>query len=359
MSKFDVVIKNGKIWNGTEFLTDADGVAIKDRIVAEIGRVSDDADVVIDAKSAIISPGLVDIHTHIKGCSSHAFGVPIEAVCYPNGVTTAVEASACKQTGKAILDNMWLDSYVFVAANVKNNAFDWSFTEKMLDVYKEKVLGVKVFFDTASPEIKDTKPLVEICEYAHKRNLKVLVHSTGSPVPMDELLGCLCKGDICTHIFHGGKNNVSEDNFKCLDNARKRGVVLDNGMAGGVHTDFEVAKSAILNGFLPDTISTDITKLSAFVRGGNYGLTLCMSIMRKLGMKEQDILKAVTYYPSRAICKEKRCGKLEVGGKADVCVLDYTSNPFDMPSKWCENIKGDMGYKNSITIVNGKVMFRR
>ncbi len=137
MSNFDILIKNGRIWNGIEFLIAGDSVAIKDGIIAKIGSISDDEDVVIDAKSSIISPGLVDIHTHIKGCSCDDFGVPIEAVCYPNGVTTVADASAENIMGKTHLDNMWLNSYVFIATNVKDNTFDSNRIDALLNAYQD------------------------------------------------------------------------------------------------------------------------------------------------------------------------------------------------------------------------------
>ena len=121
MSNYDIIIKNGRVWNGTRFLNSVDSIAVKNGIISEIGDITENADFIFDTKGAIISPGLVDIHTHIKGVSCDEFGVPIEAVSYPNGVTTVVEACADKPNGKNHLDNMCLNSYVFITTKVKNN----------------------------------------------------------------------------------------------------------------------------------------------------------------------------------------------------------------------------------------------
>ena len=77
-------------------------------------------------------------------------------------------------------------------------------------------------------------------------------------------------------------------------------------MAGHVHTDFGVLKRAIDADCLPDTISTDITKASAYKRGGRYGMTMCMSIAKHLGMQEEDIFRAVTSTPAKLWEKMKR-----------------------------------------------------
>lgn len=354
---FDCIIKNGKIWNGREFLTGLNDVGIVGDKITKIGKVIDESKFVFEVNGAIVSCGLIDLHTHIKGCGSEYFGIPAELSCFPFGVTTAVEAWTDKD-GNKILDNMLLDTFVFLGVGIINNHADFSVAEKLAQVYGKRVLGYKLCFDKSNLEIIDETPLIETCEYAKDRGLKTLVHSTGSPVPMKRVFEILNKGDICTHIFHGGENSVSKDDYECLRLARKKGIILDNGMAGGVHTDFSIAKKAIEKGELPDTISTDITKVSAFIRGGNYGMTLCMSIMRELGMDETEILKAVTSMSAKVINQEDIKGSLEVGKKADVSVLDYRKNPFEIYDRAGNCVKSDYSYVNLLTIKNGQVVFR-
>ena len=355
---YDILIKNGKVWNGEKFLENACDIGIKDGIITKIGNIDSDSAFIYDAKGKIVSAGLVDIHIHAKGLSEDKYGVPAESVCFPFGVTTFADANTELTSGNQMLSQMLISGYVFLNVNVKNGKPDFSLTQSLIDVYKDKVLGIKVFLGTSPSNIKDVSALSEICGFAAERALKVLVHTTNTLIPMHDVLSNLKKGDICTHIYHGGENTVLDDNFECLKNARARGVILDNGMAGGVHTDFSIAKKAIENNILPDTISTDITKKSAFIRGGNFGMTLCMSIMRTLGMKEEDILKCVTVSAAKAIGKENICGKIDVQRNADISVLDYTHNPFNAPCKWGENVKDEMGYKNLLTIKKGQVVFR-
>ena len=60
------------------------------------------------------------------------------------------------------------------------------------------------------------------------------------------------------------------------------------------------------------------------MRGGKYGLTMCMSMARDMGMTENDVFRAVTSNPAKALGEEGKWGCLKVGGKADIAVLDYT-----------------------------------
>lgn len=354
---FDVVIKNGRIWNGEFFYAELQDVAIREGKIVEIGKHLDATPLCFDAQGAIVSCGLIDLHMHIRGCCNDVYGIPAEMTCFPFGVTTAVEAWTDKD-GAAILDNMLLDTFVFVGVNVKDNHADFTDTERLIDRYKSRVLGLKICLDTSNPAIVDETPLQEICEYARERGLRVLVHSTGSPVSMQRLFEILSEDDICTHVFHGGVNNVSQDGYQCLAFAKKKGIVLDNGMAGGVHTDFAVARGAVERGIFADTISTDITRMSAFVRGGNYGMTLCMGIMRSLGMSEEEIFKAVTSSPARILKRENALGILNVGCKADIAVIRYGYSPFEIRDRQGNCVKDDYGYANVLTLKNGSVVYR-
>ena len=164
-------------------------------------------------------------------------------------------------------------------------------------------------------------------------------------------------GDILTHIYHGNENTCADNDYAALRLAREKGVVLDAGFAGNVHTDFAVFKRAIAAGQLPDTISTDITFMSAFKRGGRYGMTMCMSMARAAGMEEEAILRAVTSNPARAIGMEGKAGVLREGGPADLAVLEYGKEAFCLQNKDGDTLESDMGYRCSVTVVNGMPLY--
>lgn len=353
MSK--ILIKNGKVWDG-ERLYFADVLTENEKISKIADKIDETADFVFDASGKIVSAGLVDAHVHMRGINKD-FGIHAEMSSIPFGVTAA--ADACGAFGdKALLDTFLLKNVIFVPAEFHNNKACFDSTEKMLERYGEKAVGLKVYFDTQISEVKDIKPLCEVVEFAEKKNLIIMVHSSNSPVPMQELLSVLRKGDILTHAYHGGENNVSEDGFECIKAAKKRGVIIDAGLAGHVHTDFKVFEDAITCGAIPDVISTDITKFSAYKRGGRYGMTMCMSIARHFGMKEEDIFRAVTSMPAKALGKENEWGNLKVGGCADVSVLDYTKEGFDLTDNAGNRIVSESGYRCVLTVSDGEVVYK-
>ena len=354
MSK--ILIKNGRVWDGEKFFFS--DVLSERSIISKIEpNISETADFVFDAKGQIVSAGLVDIHVHMRGISSKKFGVQAEMSCFPFGVTAAADAGGGRGN-KEILDSFMLKNVVFVSVGIKNNTPDFEQVECWLERYGDRAIGLKVYFDTEIEDVRDISPLQKICDYADARNLKVMVHSSGSPVKMSEILDTLGKGDILTHSFHGGENNASEDRFECIKKARARGVVIDSGFAGHVHTDFAILKDAILCRAEPDTISTDITKFSAYTRGGRYGMTMCMNIARALGMSEEAIFKATTSTPAKVLGKEKEWGILAVGRAADIAVLDNTDEVFDLTDKEGNRVCGNQGYRCVLTVIDGQVIYR-
>ena len=143
-----------------------------------------------------------------------------------------------------------------------------------------------------------------------------------------------------------------------MKEAQKRGVLIDVGFAGNVHADFGIMKRALEAGVVPDIISTDITRLSAFIRGGRYGLTMCMSIAKLLGMSEDAIFRAVTSNPAAALGKGGEWGCLKVGGKADIAVIKECNEPFALTDKNKNTVESDVSYRCALTISDGQIVYK-
>lgn len=350
-----ILIKNGRVWDGVRFsrsdiLTDGE-------LIAKIEpHIADDADYVYDADGKTVSAGLVDVHVHMRVHPTDKFAMQTEMSCYPFGVTAAADAG--RSSGdRAILDSITVKSVIFVSADIRDNEVDFERLKDTVAYFGDRVVGIKVYFDTSSSEVSDTAPLEQICRFARERGLRVMVHCTGSPTPMSDILSVLGKGDILTHAFHGGKNTAAEDDFASLLAAQSRGVVIDTGFAGHVHTDFAVFFGAIRAGIRPDTISTDITKLSAYTRGGRYGMTMCMSLARQAGMSEEEIFRSVTSTPARILGKSEEWGKLRIGGAADIAVLEYADEGFSLTDAAGNHVESKTGYRCALTVADGQIVY--
>lgn len=348
-----ILIKNGRVWDGERFYN-AD-VLTDGRIISKIApNIACEKAYVYDAAEKIVSAGLVDSHVHMHGLSGAVFAIAGEMACFPFGVTAAVDAGG-NLGDKAWIDRLAVKSLVFAESTVKNDHLNRESTLQRIARYGDRAVGIKLYFDDTSPNVRTDASLQEVCSLARELGVKVMVHCNSSPIPMEDIVKTLAPGDILTHIFHGGKHDCTENAFAALRLAREKGVVLDAGFAGHVHTDFRVLRTAFAAGFYPDTISSDITCNSAFRRGGRYGMTMCMRMARTAGMAEEDILRAVTSTPAAVLGRQ--WGRLTVGGCADIAVFDDTRDGFCLTDGAGNCLQNERGYRCVLTVADGNIVY--
>ncbi len=353
MSK--IWIKNGRVWDGETFRM-AD-VLTNGSVIEKIGpHLEAEAEYVYDAEGKIVSAGLVDLHVHLRGISSDRYGIQAEMSSFPFGVTAVNDAGAAHGDA-SMLRHFAVKNTVFASVDIKKNHIDRAKAEERLARFGERAVGLKVYFDATVSECWDLTPVHEVCAMAKERGLRVMVHCAYSPVSMGEIVGALSAGDILTHAYHCGEHSCLMEDFACFDLAKERGVIIDTGFAGDVHTDFEVFSKAFESGYFPDTISTDITCCSAYKRGGKYGMTLCMSLAKNAGMEEDALFKAVTSTPAKVLGKE--WGVLKEGGVADLAVFEWAEEPCELTDAQGNCVKNTMGYRCVLTISDGFVLYRR
>ena len=68
MATFDAIISNGQVFDGTGSPPKHVDIGIKDGVITAIGALTDgDAEIRIDARGKIVTPGFIDVHTHYDG----------------------------------------------------------------------------------------------------------------------------------------------------------------------------------------------------------------------------------------------------------------------------------------------------
>ena len=145
---YDLIIKNGTVYDGTgekPFFAD---VAIKGNKIATIGNLEESSKEVIDAKGKIVSPGFVDIHTHYDG---QVTWDPFLRPSTYHGVTTVVMGncgvgfSPCKPE-----ERDWLISLMEGVEDIPGTAlheginWQWESFPEYLDTLEDKPLAIDV-----------------------------------------------------------------------------------------------------------------------------------------------------------------------------------------------------------------------
>ncbi|HWW19227.1 MAG TPA: amidohydrolase family protein [Steroidobacteraceae bacterium] len=86
-SSFDLLIRNGRIVDGTGAEPFHGSIAVRDGAISAVGQVEGTARREIDAEGLLVTPGFVDIHTHYDGQVTWGHALTPSSV---HGVTTAV-----------------------------------------------------------------------------------------------------------------------------------------------------------------------------------------------------------------------------------------------------------------------------
>ena len=102
-----------------------------------------------------------------------------------------------------------------------------------------------------------------------------------------------------------------------------RGVLFDVGHGLGSFA-FKTARAMLANGFLPDTISSDVHQLC--INGPAFDLVTTMSKFLAMGMPLEDVVRRSTVAPAEWI-KRPDIGTLTPGRPADIAVLEFQDRP--------------------------------
>lgn len=145
---YDYVIRGGMVVDGTGSpARPADVAIVGDRIV-EVGECADEATTTYDATGRFVTPGFVDIHTHLD---AQLAWDPVGTVSCWHGVTTAVMGNCgvtfapCKPEDRQMLAEMMESVEDIPASAIMNGLpWDWETYGQYLDSYAKMPKGINV-----------------------------------------------------------------------------------------------------------------------------------------------------------------------------------------------------------------------
>jgi dihydroorotase len=332
----------------------------------------------INAKGLLVTPGLVDIHAHVF-VNAHDMGGRTDHFCRSTGVTTLCDAGSAGSANFAGLRQV-LDSAVRtrVRAFVNLSAigitgtsrggelahFPYADPEGCARTIAENpdlAIGVKLRYGPGLVWEYTTAPVKLARQTAAAAGVPLMIHITDSPIPLPEILAEMAPGDIVTHCYHGRANGImgEEKQFvlKEVVEAQRHGIVFDCAH-GRNHFNFRMIEKALDQGFLPDTISTDLTTTSA-TRGPVWDLTTTMSKLLHFGMSLDQVVLRATAAPARILGHEGTVGTLKPGANADIAILELRDGAFELTDSDGSTITARRRLFARTTIKDGRIWYER
>jgi len=333
----------------------------------------------ISVKGRLVTPGLVDLHAHVF-VNAHDMGANTDRFCRASGVTTLCDAGSAGSATFAGLRQV-LDhevrtrvrafvnlSAIGITATTRGGElahFPYADPEGCARTITENpdlAIGVKLRFGPGLVWEYSAEPVKLARRTADMAgNVPMMMHITDSPVPLPELIAPLKAGDIVTHCYHGRNHGImgQEKQFvlKEVVDAQRAGVIFDCAH-GRNHFNFHMIEKALDQGFLPDTISTDLTVTSA-TRGPVWDLPTTMTKLLHFGMPLDEIVRRSTAVPARIIGYEGTVGTLKPGANADVAVFELRDGDFELRDSDGNVVTAKRRLLTQMTVKDGRVWYER
>ncbi|BEL12547.1 amidohydrolase/deacetylase family metallohydrolase [Actinoplanes sichuanensis] len=305
-------------------------VAIRDGRIAAIGDLPRTARTVTDVTGCLITPGLIDVHTHV---GPGYWGIDPDPIAWRSGVTTWVDAGSAGAYTAAGLRAVARSAAVRVHALLNISAVglagrtgesrdldncDVALAIDTIQADRDLFHGVKVRIDRETVGANGVEPLRRGLAAAEACRVPVMVHIGTAPPALDEVLDLLRPGDLVTHCASG----IAAPLGPAVRDAVGRGVLLDLGHGSGGFA-FDVLEAQLAAGLRPFTISTDLHARS--LHGPVFDLPTTMAKLLACGVALPEVIAAVTEHPARALGLPG--GSLTVGDPADLAIFEVRDEP--------------------------------
>jgi dihydroorotase len=375
--KYELLLKGGHVIdpaNGVDTIAD---VAIRGgRIEAVKPDIpAETALSCLDMTGLYVTPGLVDIHVHLYATAGNPGAWAGDNSVLPDGFSFRTGTTTMVDTGSAgwrnfgdfrhrVLDRFTTRTYGLV--NIAGLGMATMMTEQNVHdlnaqqcaavarEHEDVVVGLKtahyVMPDWTSVDrvlaAGDLAQMPAMIDFGHFKPER----------PYYELVGQrLRPGDISTHMYRGPVPCIDEGGrvYSYLRDARDRGIRFDVGHGAGSFC-FRNAVPCVEQGFWPDSISTDLHRMSMNI--GMLDMPTTMSKFLVMGMPLADVIRLSTIEPARVIGRPQH-GHLTVGAAADVAVLRIDEGNFGYMDAFGGVLRGDRRFICELTVCDGEIVW--
>jgi len=378
--QYDLLLTDGEVIDPAAGLKGRMDVGIAGGKIVAVGAdlPRSEARRTLSAKGRLVTPGLVDVHAHVF-VNAHDMGGHTDHFCRQSGVTTLCDAGSTGSANFAGLRHV-LDTAVHtrVRAFVNLSAIGITGTSRggelshfpyadpegcarTISENPDLAIGVKLRYGPNLVWEYTTEPVKLARKTAAMCGVPLMIHITDSPIPLPDILAEMAPGDIITHCYHGRAHGImgQEKQFllKEVVEAQRHGIIFDCAH-GRNHFSFRMIEKALDQGFLPDTISTDLTVTSA-TQGPVWDLLTTMSKLLHFGMSLDDIVARATAAPAKILGYAGTVGTLKPGANADIAVLELRDGNFELKDSEGSTITAKRRMIAQMTLRDGRVCYER
>lgn len=352
VGRYDVAVRGGRIA----------------AVARDLPRVQ--AREVVDVTGRLVTPGLVDLHTHVHPGATY-WGIAPDPVAWYSGVTTWVDAGSA---GAYTLDSLRTAAQSFqvrTAALLNVSAVGLTAPDgECLDLSRcdvdlaidtvvanrDLVAGVKVRMDGKTVGTHGVEPLRRALAVAEAAGVPVMAHIGIGPPSVGEVLALLRPGDIVTHCASAlAAGMVGSSGLEpAVVSAHEAGVVFDIGHGSGGFA-FDVLDAQLAAGVVPHTISSDLHARSLY--GPVFDLPTTMTKFLAVGLPLADVIAAATVRPASVL--GLAAGTLAVGVPADIAVFTIEEGDFPVVDSHRRQRVAHRRLVNDVTYVAGRPLLPR
>ena len=372
---FDLVLRGGRVVDPSQKLDAVTDVAFTGGKVAMVGNAlkADPGTEVRDVSGYIVTPGLIDLHTHVYWGGT-SIGIDAEEFCRTSGVTTAIDTGSAGPGNFAGFRKHVIEpSQVRILAYLHiSHAGIYGYSHRVMvgeseeirlmnpvdavevaDANRDLIVGIKVRVGRNSSGASGIVPLQMALEVANEVGMPLMAHIDHPPPSYEEVVSLLRPGDVLTHAFRPFPNSpaTAQGTVKrVVLEARERGVFFDIGHGKGSFA-FKTARAMLANGFYPDTISSDVHILC--INGPAFDQVTTMSKFLCMGMPLSDVVAASTVNAAMAL-RRPELGSLKPGSVGDATLISIQDGKFDYVDVVGEPLIGDRKIVSEGVVIGGR-----